>query len=233
MPGGRLTLDERRRIATWLGEGLRCAEIARQLARPRSTILREVARNGGPGAYRADRAHEATARRARRRIPGPAPLTPPDADSYGRDLETARGFAEEFTAMMVQTGLPPMPARVLACLFTSDTGCFTAAELVHRLRVSPASISKAIAYLEKLELVRRERDTGHRRERYLVDDDVWYRAWTASTRSITMWAETAQHGADLLGTTTPAGARLRRTSQFFRLLAGDMATAAEHRRQTF
>ncbi|GLY66608.1 MarR family transcriptional regulator [Amycolatopsis taiwanensis] len=233
MPGGRLTLEDRQRIAAWLREGIRCAEIARRLGRPRSTINREVARNGGPDDYRADQANKATLRRARRRAPAPGPGAPQDPDEYGRDAATVGEFTERFTALMVRTGLPPMPSRVLACLFTSDGGAFTAAELVQRLRVSPASISKAIAYLEQLELVRRERDTQGRRERYLIDDDVWYRAWSASTKSITMWADTAKHGADILGTATPAGARLRNTGQFFQLLAEDMTRAAEHRRRTF
>jgi DNA-binding transcriptional ArsR family regulator len=232
MPGGRLTLEDRRRIATWLREGFRCAEIARRLGRPRSTINREVERNGGPGAYQADRAHDATVRRARRRPPGPTTEAHQETDEYGRDPATVGEFTAQFTALMIRTGLLPMPAKVFACLFTSDAGAFTSADLVQRLQVSPASVSKAIAYLEKLQLVRRERDPTTRRERYLIDDDVWYQAWSASTRSITLWAGTAEHGADILGPATPAGARLRDTSQFFRLLAKDMTRAAEHRRQT-
>ena len=67
MPGGRLTQQERQQIALGLADGLAYAEIARRLDRPTSTITREVMRNGGPTAYRADLAHRATERRARRR----------------------------------------------------------------------------------------------------------------------------------------------------------------------
>lgn len=67
MPGGRLTQEARRHIASALAEGLGYAEIARQLERPTSTISREVARNGGPDAYRATQAHKATGGRAQRR----------------------------------------------------------------------------------------------------------------------------------------------------------------------
>ena len=59
-----------------------------------------------------------------------------------------------------------MMARVMACLTLSDSGSLTAAELAERLRVSPASVSKAIAFLETQDLVRRFRDEGGRRERY-------------------------------------------------------------------
>ncbi|MBO1416423.1 helix-turn-helix domain-containing protein, partial [Streptomyces sp. FH025] len=48
MPGGRLTQQDRRRIATGLAEGLGYGEIARGLGRPTSTVTREIARNGGP-----------------------------------------------------------------------------------------------------------------------------------------------------------------------------------------
>ncbi|MDA0638253.1 helix-turn-helix domain-containing protein, partial [Nonomuraea sp. MCN248] len=60
MPGSRLTWQDRRRIAAGLAEGLGYAEIARGLDRPTSTVSREVARNGGPGVYRPDHAHQAT-----------------------------------------------------------------------------------------------------------------------------------------------------------------------------
>ena len=84
MPGGRLTQQERQQIALGLADGLAYAEIARRTDRPTSTITREVMRNGGPTAYRADLAHRATERRARRRrqaVPrGPqAPRRPTDA----------------------------------------------------------------------------------------------------------------------------------------------------------
>ncbi|MFI7145970.1 helix-turn-helix domain-containing protein [Nonomuraea sp. NPDC050022] len=230
MPGGRLTYADRQRIAAGLAEGLGYSDIARRLARPTSTITREVGRNGGPHAYRAAAAQAATARRARRSKPAPRPAEPIAAETpYGRDPEAVRAFEDRFMAMMVQTGLPPMMAAVLVHLFTSDTGGLTAAELIQRLRVSPASISKAVGYLERLGLVRREREGRRRRERYIVHDDIWYRTWSASARSIQLWAGTAQEGVGVLGAATPAGARLDMTSRYFQLLGGDMAKAAENR----
>ncbi|WTL22863.1 helix-turn-helix domain-containing protein [Streptomyces sp. NBC_01506] len=115
-----------------------------------------------------------------------------------------------------------MASRVLARLFLADSGALTAADLVRRLRVSPASVSKAVGYLENLEMVRRERGP-RRRERYVVDDDVWVRAWTRDTRSTANWAETARQGAGLVGESTPAGVRLDRMSQFFATLHDEMA----------
>jgi DNA-binding IclR family transcriptional regulator len=222
MPGGRLTHQDRQHIASALAEGFGYAEIARRLGRPTSTISREVARNRGPDGYRADLAHEATGWRARRRRPAPVPEPPAALGAYGRDPEAVRGFVEGFATLMAQTGLSRMASRVLVGLFTADAGALTAADLVQQLRVSPASISKAVGYLEALELVRRERDLRGRRERYVVDDDVWLRSWRASARKNASWAEAARRGSEILGAATPAGARLAETSRFFAQLAADM-----------
>jgi len=223
MPGGRLTEQDRQLVASGLAEGLGYAEIARRLGRPTSTISREVARNGGPDGYRAEHAHRATRRRARRRKPASFLELPAAADAYGRDPEAVRGFMEQFVALMIQTGLPRMAARVFACLITTDSGSLTSADLVQHLRVSPASVSKAIAYLEGLELVRRERDPRRRRECYIIDDDLWLRTWMTDAQRHAKWANTAQQGARIFAAATPAGARLDQMSRFFARLANDMA----------
>lgn len=220
MPGGRLSHDERRDIGAGLAEGLGYAEIARRLGRPTSTVSREVARNGGADGYRADRALRATERRARRR--GPAPLAARPQEAVDRD--ELHDFGEQFVAMLVATGLPRMASRVLVRLFLTDSGSLTAADLVGQLRVSPASVSKAVGYLEELDVVRRERDPRRRRERYVVDDDVWLRAWTRDTRSTANWADTARRGVAVVGADTPAGVRLDRMGDFFATLSADMAS---------
>lgn len=228
MPGGRLTRGERERIAAGLATGLGYAEIARRLGRPGSTISREIARNGGARGYRANQAQQATGWRARRRPPHPA--APSAADPGGRDPRAQQEFEGRFAEMMTRTGVPAMMAKVLACLFTSDAGSATSPELVARLQVSPASVSKAVGWLEQRGLVGRERDG--RRQRYVIDEQVWYQAWQASVRSMAVWADLTREGADLHGSATPAGARLRATSEFFQHLGHDMAQAAEHWRQT-
>lgn len=229
MPGGRLTHHDRQRIATGLADRLSYTEIARQLGRPTSTISREVARNGGSRHYQAERAHDATRRRARR-TPSERPAGR-TADTSGRDPAVVREFQERFAAMMIETGLPAMPAKVLTCLTISDSGDLTVADLTRRLAVSPGTISKAVRYLERIGLVRRERDPGRRRERYVFDADVWDHAWSVSMRSIATWAETAQQGADILGRTTPAGARLAQVARFHELIHEDMARLARHWRR--
>jgi DNA-binding transcriptional ArsR family regulator len=214
-----------------VAEGLAYAEIARRLERPTSTITREVMRNGGPTGYRADLAHRATERRTRQRRPARVPGPPPPA--RGRDAQAVREYEELFTTLLMQSGVPKMMARVLTCLYTTDEGSLTASDLVGRLQVSPASVSKAIAALERdLGLVRRERDE-RRRERYVVDNDVWYQSMIASARSNNDLAEVARQGVTVLGADTPAAARLEDIARFLDFVGGRIIEAAEQAREMF
>ncbi|WP_037670161.1 helix-turn-helix domain-containing protein [Streptomyces griseus] len=230
MPGGRLTQQERQQIALGLADGLAYAEIARRLDRPTSTITREVMRNGGPTTYRADLAHHATERRAhRRRQTAPRDSkTPPQA--HGRDAEAVREYEESFTALLMQQGVPKMMSRVLTCLFTTDAGSHTASELAQRLQVSPASISKAIAFLDTQGLISRERDE-RRRERYAVNDDVWFQSMVAAAQSNFQLAETARQGVNVLGPDTPAAVRLENIARFLDFVGESIARAAEQARE--
>ncbi|MFD7029254.1 helix-turn-helix domain-containing protein [Streptomyces sp. NPDC059917] len=229
MPGGRLTQQERQQIALGLADGLAYAEIARRLDRPTSTVTREVMRNGGPTTYRADLAHRATERRAHRRGQS-APRDPKAApQAHGRDTEAVRAYEEVFATVFMQSGLPTMTARVLAALYTTDVGSLTAAELAARLDVSPASISKAIAFLESQGLIRRERDE-RRRERYVVDDDVLYQSTMASARATAHLGEIARQGVGVLGPGTPAAARLENIARFVDFVSESIARAADQAR---
>ncbi|MBT2509897.1 helix-turn-helix domain-containing protein [Streptomyces sp. ISL-98] len=231
MPGGRLTQQERQQIALGVADGLAYAEIARRLERPTSTITREVMRNGGPTAYRADLAHRATERRRAHRRTQAAPRDPHAPEqAHGRDAEAVREYEETFTNVMIATGTPTMMARVMACLTLTDTGSLTASELVQRLKVSPASISKAVTFLESQGMVRRERDE-RRRDRYVVDDDVFYQAMMASARSIAQIVETARQGVGVLGPRTPAGTRLENVARFLDFVSESTARAAEQARE--
>ncbi|MGW2406094.1 helix-turn-helix domain-containing protein [Streptomyces sp. NPDC001739] len=230
MPGGRLTQSERQQIATGLADGLAYAEIARRLDRPTSTITREVMRNGGPTGYRADLAHRATQQRTHRRkqaAPQGAQALP---QPYGRDAEAVRDYQESLTTVFMTSGLPKMMARVLGCLYTTDTGSLTAAELAQRLQVSPASISKAITFLEGLELVRRE-SGERRRERYVVDDDLWYQSMLRSARANDEFIEAARQGAVVLGRDTPAAIRLENAARFLDFVSEALIRAAEQGRE--
>ncbi|USX49871.1 helix-turn-helix domain-containing protein [Lentzea sp. HUAS12] len=230
MPGGRLTQQERRQIAIGLADGLAYAEIARGLDRPTSTVTREVMRNGGPAGYKPDIAQLATERRSQRRKQA-APKgrqVPPRAD--GRDPEAVREFEDVFSEIFIGQGLPKMTARALASLYATDSGSLTAAELVAHLQVSPASVSKAMAYLESQGLIGRVRDE-RRRERYVVDDgDIWYQSMIASAAGTTKLAEAARQGVSGLGPGTPAAVRLENIARFLDFVSEAIVRAAEQSR---
>jgi DNA-binding transcriptional regulator GbsR (MarR family) len=230
MPGGRLTKQERQQIALGLADDLAYAEIARRLDRPTSTITREVLRNGGPTGYRADLAHRATERRAHRR----RQASPREQEAlplaHGRDAEAVREFEEAFTTLFMQSGVPRIGAGVLTCLLTTDAGSVTAAELARRLEVSPASVSKAISFLEGQGLVRREPGEG-RRERYMADNDAWYESIVATARSNAQLAETARQGVTVLGRGTPAGERLESIARFMDFISESLVRAAAQARE--
>ncbi|MFJ9555432.1 MarR family transcriptional regulator [Nocardiopsis sp. NPDC101807] len=229
MPGGRLTQQERRQIALGLAENLAYAEIARGLDRPTSTVTREVMRNGGPTAYRADLAQRATEQRTRRRrrTASPGAQAPPQA--HGRDADAVRAYEEAFATVFMEAGLPKMTARVLVSLHTADSGSLTAAELVQRLQISPASVSKAVTYLEGQGLLRRERD--ERRERYVVDADVWYQSMIATAQAHTHLIAVARQGVGVLGPDTPAAARLENIARFVDFVRENIIRAAEQARE--
>ncbi|TDC24644.1 MarR family transcriptional regulator [Streptomyces sp. 8K308] len=223
MPGGRLTHEDRQRIAAWLADGLGYAEIGRQLGRPTSTISREVTRNGTPGDYRAARAQRAADHRARRSRSAP----PAEPTTDEQPAEAVRAFVDQFATVLAATGMPRMTARVFVCLLTADADGLTAADLVRRLRVSPASVSKSVGSLQAMDLVVRHPDPGSRRERYVIDEEVWLRAWRTDTGAHDQVAATARRGVDIFGADTPAGARLDTMGRFFAKLGEQMSGLAE------
>lgn len=231
MPGRRLTSADRQRIAEGLAQDLDYADIARSLGRPTSTVSREVARNGGPGRYRAELAQLATIHRARRR---PRPNATRDIKEHvGPDPDATTAFVTELTAALIETGMPRTAAGVMACLFTSATGSHTAVELARHLRVSAATISHAVALLHQHGLIRRGRDGHSRRHRYFLDENAGVRSAVVGVRANQRLATTVLRGAGIFGADTAVGTRLATAGQFLEQLGNDILRAAEnHARAT-
>lgn len=228
MPGDRLTLENRQAIAAWLREGLTYTEIARRLNRPKSTITREVARNGGSTGYRADRAQQLTRIRARRRKPIPPPAAPAASAAYGRDPEVVFAFQERLTELSIATGCPRMVARVLSRLLTTDSGRLTSAELVRQLQVSPAAVSTAVRWGEEQGLIVREHG-ARGKQTYTIEGNIGHRSILASVHSNDLLAKLSGEGAQILGPATPAGARLDKMGTFMNLISQDLAESVERR----
>ena len=131
--------------------------------------------------------------------------------------EVAR-FVERFALLLVDSGLPRMPARVFGSLLVAENGSRTAAELAEELRVSPAAISGAVRYLGQVGLVVRARHPGERRDHYEVSDDLWYEAYAHRDKQFEQWATLMGDGAKVLGHGSKAGARLAHGRKFFEFL---------------
>ena len=77
-----------------------------------------------------------------------------------------------------------------------------------------------------MELVVRQPDPGGRRERYVIDDDAWLRAWQP-TPAHTPRSRLPHSGASqIFGTDTTAGTRLGTMGQFFARLSEQMSGSA-------
>ncbi|GAU66422.1 hypothetical protein SSP35_03_00700 [Streptomyces sp. NBRC 110611] len=138
------------------------------------------------------------------------------------DPEAVSTFVERFAAHLVEGGMARMPARVFACLLSSDSGVLTSAELGERLRISPAAVSGAIRYLSQVDMVSREREPGSRRDRYRVHSDQWCEALTRREMVISRWESTLREGVESLGKDSPAGRRLNETVVFLEFLQEEL-----------
>jgi DNA-binding transcriptional ArsR family regulator len=149
------------------------------------------------------------------------------ATARRREDTDVLGFIEHFAAVMTGAGMPRMPSRVFAALLATDSGRLTAGELATLLDVSPAAVSGAVRYLVQVNLARRERDRGSRRDVYVVRDDVWYEAILQRDELLRGWEESARLGVGVLGAETRAGARMADSLRFFQFLRAELPAMLE------
>lgn len=131
-------------------------------------------------------------------------------------------FIEQFAALLIVAGFPPMPARVFVALLVTDSGRLSAADLVDLLQISPAAVSGAVRYLTAVGLVHKERVPGSRREYYRMPGDVWHQVMLLRNQVLTRWAALLKEGMDLVGADSPAGRRMASHAGFFEFLAQEM-----------
>lgn len=139
-----------------------------------------------------------------------------------RDPLAVSRFIERFAQVFVDGGMPRIASRVFVALIATDTGRLTAGELADLLRASPAAVSSGVRYLTGVNMVRRGREPGSRRDHYQVDPDVWYQTITQRDQLLDRWASQLRDGAEVLGEHTPAGARLAESVAFFEFLRDEL-----------
>jgi len=134
---------------------------------------------------------------------------------------------EQLGAALAEAGMPSLPSRVFAALLVDDDGRMTSVELTEVLGVSPASISGAVKYLAHLQMLRRERERGSRREVYVVDDDAWHGLMLRRDHLYAPILRALQTAVDERGPASPAYRRLMLTGEFLRFVDAEMAVMSE------
>ena len=156
----------------------------------------------------------------------------PAARAASPDADATLRFVEDFALLLVDAGMPRMPARVFACVLADDAGALTAGDLAARLQVSPAAISGAVRWLTQMHLLTRAREPGARRDHYRMRDDQWYEATVFKTAALQRFEDVLAEGVALVGADTPAGRRLEETQEFFAFFRAELPALLERFRAT-
>jgi DNA-binding transcriptional regulator GbsR (MarR family) len=144
-----------------------------------------------------------------------------------RDEADVATFVERFADLLVEAGMPRMPSRIFVRLLVTDAGRLSAAELAESLQISPAAVSGGIRYLAQVDLVKRERPPGSRRDVYRVGHDAWHEALTQRDQMLLRWADSLRGGVEVLGGNSPAGERVQESLEFFEFIAAEMPAMLE------
>ncbi|MYW05322.1 MarR family transcriptional regulator [Streptomyces sp. SID3343] len=139
-----------------------------------------------------------------------------------RDREAVSRFVERFAAELTEAGMQRMSSRVFSALLASDSAALTSAELAESLRISPAAVSGAIAYLAQIHMVNREREPGSRRDRYRLHNELWFEMYASRDKFLDRFEKTLREGARVLGPDTPAGVRAEQSAEFFAFLQEEL-----------
>ena len=93
--------------------------------------------------------------------------------------------------------------------------------------MSAAGVSGAVGYLERLGMMRRERERGSRRDVYVVDDDAWHDAMMRHDQLYGPIKGSLEDALTALGEEAPAHLRLVLTREFLVFLEDEFETLAE------
>jgi DNA-binding transcriptional regulator GbsR (MarR family) len=134
---------------------------------------------------------------------------------------------EQFGAALADAGLPSLPSRVFSALLMDDDGRMTSAELTALLGVSPAAVSGAVKYLAHLQMIRREREPGSRRDVYVVDDDAWHGMMVRRDRLYEPLLRALDSALAERAPGDPAYQRIRLSAEFLRYVDAELDKLAE------
>ncbi len=135
-------------------------------------------------------------------------------------------FVDRMASALHQAGLARVPSLVFSALLVDDDGRMTSAELAEALHVSAASISGAVSYLEQIQMLRRERERGSRRDVYVVEEDTWHAALLRRDQVYRPMIAALSAGLTAVPAGTPAHQRILVTREFMAFINEEMAEVA-------
>lgn len=145
-----------------------------------------------------------------------------------RDQNALDHFVEDFALHLSDSGLPRMAARTFSVLLASEDGSLTAREIGERLDVSAAAVSGAVRYLERVSMCRRRRLPGERVDRYVVEEETWFRAMVTQTAMLETLVTSLGEGRAAVPHGSATAARLDEVRDFFSYLAEEMPKLIDH-----
>jgi DNA-binding MarR family transcriptional regulator len=152
---------------------------------------------------------------------------PPRKRTIRRDENALDHFAEDFALRMAEAGLPRMAARAFSVVLASEDGSLTAKEIGERLGVSPAAVSGAVRYLERVGMCRRRRLPGERLDRYVVEGQTWFRAMVTQTGLLESLIASLETGRAAVPAGSGTAERLEEVHDFFSYLVEEMPQLIE------
>jgi predicted transcriptional regulator len=126
-----------------------------------------------------------------------------------------------------QAGLARVPSLVFSALLADEDGRMTSAELAEALHVSPASVSGAVRYLEQIDMLRRERVRGSRRDVYVVEEETWHTALMRRDQVYSPMLAALSEGLGTVDPGTPAHRRMLVTREFLAFVNDEMRALAD------
>jgi len=140
-------------------------------------------------------------------------------------------FVERMGGALTSAGLARLPSRIFAALLIDEDGRMTAAELGQALQVSPAAVSGAVRYLDGVGMIRRERETGSRRDIFVVDDDAWHDTLMHTDQVYAPMLTALGRALEQLSPDDPAHRRLRMSREFLTFILEEMGSLRERWKQ--
>ena len=136
--------------------------------------------------------------------------------------EAVSQFVERFAAVLANSGVPTMSARVMGAMLVSPTGTMTAAELAESLKISQPAVSGAVRQLLQVSFISRERLPGSRKDHYRIREDVFAAILERRNLALSEWESTSRSGAALFDADSPVARRLTEAADFFAFIHTDM-----------